>query len=260
MLTQLAVARALGEPVQETTYQPSRETSTPKAVEPIAGSSTREAVPKPTKRNSIFGSFFGKKDTASPTTKDPVQGVPGKELGPSPVSATAPQLDDPISPTSPGLTETGSTHATAAAVTEGSVPNTTTTQATTPDPTKDKRRTSFFGNLGGKKEKRTDVTSDVENVEGDGKKSTPGKFGDLFRKPSRAARTSSGNRNANNTTSTPAAVSESPKTAISDTTQAPTSTSETAATPATTVHEHRGALSEPTSTTYSQNTPVPTTA
>lgn len=56
--------------------------------------------------------------------------------------------------------------------------------ATTHTPT-DKRRTSFFSNLGTKKERRTGGTSDTELTDGEGKRSTGG-LGGLLRKASRA--------------------------------------------------------------------------
>lgn len=77
------------------------------AVEPTAGTTTseampaavtpaREAAPRPAKRNSIFGSFFGKKDVTSPTKEDVAPVVPVKDAEPLAVSATAPQLEDPV--------------------------------------------------------------------------------------------------------------------------------------------------------------------
>ena len=56
----------------------------------------------------------------------------------------------------------------------------------------DKRRTSFFGNLGTKKERRTGgTTSDNELTDGEGKKQSSGGFGGLLRKASRAQKGSS---------------------------------------------------------------------
>ena len=55
----------------------------------------------------------------------------------------------------------------------------------------DKRRTSFFGNLGTKKERSTGATSDNELTDGQGKKQSSGGFGGLLRKASRAQKGSS---------------------------------------------------------------------
>lgn len=168
------------------------ETST--AAETTPTSATQETAPK-NKRNSIFGSLFGKKDAASPTATStstaaetaPV--VPAKDE-PSTVSTTAPQLEHPV--TAPITTEgtaastsaaapVGATTETAAPVTDSTSPTTGTTTSPT-----DKRRTSFFGNLGNKKEKRTGGTSGDELTDGESKKQSSSGFGGLLRKASRA--------------------------------------------------------------------------
>lgn len=74
----------------------------PAAVETTTPSTTsREHAPKPSKRNSLFGSLFNK--VASPsqekTEKDVVPIVPGKDTQASSVSAVAPQLADPVDTT-----------------------------------------------------------------------------------------------------------------------------------------------------------------
>ena len=85
------------------------------AVEPLSGAASketpaatathaRENAPRPSKRNSIFGSFFGKKDVTSPT-KEEAPVVPAKDVEPTAVSPTAPQLEDPVT-TAPQSTET----------------------------------------------------------------------------------------------------------------------------------------------------------
>jgi len=51
---------------------------------------------------------------------------------------------------------------------------------------KEKRRTSFFGNLGMKKEKKAD--SDNEVTDGEAKETKAKKLGGLFRKPSKAVK------------------------------------------------------------------------
>ena len=60
----------------------------------------RENMPKPNKRNSLFGGLFNKKDTASPpierTEKDVGPTVPVKDAESTTVSATAPQLTEPV--------------------------------------------------------------------------------------------------------------------------------------------------------------------
>lgn len=175
------------------------ETAEPKALEPIATTPTRENPPKPAKRNSIFG-FFGKKDSAAPGTKDVAPLIPAKDAETTPVSATAPQLDDPVTTASPEATLASAVAepATENPETSAAVSSPTAT-ATTPDGTKDKRRTSFFGTLGTRKEKKSDTPSDTEAI--DGEKKTPTKFGSIFRKPSR--RVASGSRAPYNSEATP---------------------------------------------------------
>ena len=72
-------------------------------------STMRETVPRPSKRGSMFGSFFNKRDNASPTRerkeKDIAPAVPSKDVEPTPISATAPHLEDPMSTSSPGPAE-----------------------------------------------------------------------------------------------------------------------------------------------------------
>ena len=158
------------------------------AAETTPTSTTRETAPKPNKRNSIFGSIFGKKDAATPaatpaSTETP-PAVPAKDE-PSTVSPTAPQLDNPV--TSPTAETTAATTETPAGAAEASTPAATTTTPLSPT---DKRRTSFFGNLGTKKERRTGEKSDTELTDGEGKKSSGG-FGGLLRKASRAQKGSS---------------------------------------------------------------------
>ena len=103
----------------------------------------------------------------------------------SAVSSTAPQLDNPVTsstaePTA-ATTEAPTTSTEAAAPATGASPLSST----------DKRRSSFFGNLGTKKERRTGATSDNELTDGEGKKQSPGGFGGLLRKASRAQKGSS---------------------------------------------------------------------
>lgn len=97
------------------------------------------------------------------------------------MSPTAPQLDNPV---------TSSTTEPTAATTEipSTAAETTAPAAAAASPLSptDKRRTSFFGNLGTKKERRAGATSDNELTDGEGKKQSTGGFGGLLRKASRA--------------------------------------------------------------------------
>lgn len=81
----------------------------------------------------------------------------------------------------------------------------------TPEQPKERRRSSFFGTLGSKKERRAEATSDSEVTDGEGKK--VGKLGGLFRRPSRAAQ--GAKRPSNIANSNPATVSEAPEAATS---------------------------------------------
>lgn len=79
--------------------EPPQPTSAESGVE-SANTVDRENAPKPNKRNSLFGGFFNKKDTGSPTLerteKDvgPTPSLKDKEL--TPASAPAPQLTEPM--------------------------------------------------------------------------------------------------------------------------------------------------------------------
>ena len=220
-------------------------------MEPVAASPTRENPPKPNKRNSSFFGFFGKKDSAASGAKDVVTSTPAKDVETTPVSATAPQLDDPVTTVSPEATS-------ASAVAEPTTDSPDTSAAisspaataTTPDGIKDKRRTSFFGTLGTRKEKKSDTPSDSEAV--DGEKKTPTKFGSIFRKTSR--RVPSGSRAPNNSEATPPIPDSTETTA--------TAYKETAVVDeATTAKPSTQAVDEPTvAATATDPTPVPATA
>ena len=149
--------------------------------EPITPGGARETAPKSTKRSSIFGNFFNKKDNTTPTSPstETAPAVPAKDSETPVTSPTAPQIEDPVS-----KTPADTTTAPAAASTE--TPATAADSSATPvaDNAKPARRTSFFNTLGSKKERKPDVTSDTEAADGEGKKAS--KFGGLFRKPSRA--------------------------------------------------------------------------
>ena len=160
------------------------------SAEPTVAETTREAAPKPNKRNSIFGSIFGKKDAVTPTSTEATTAVPVKDAQ-STLSSTAPQLETPV--TSPTAETTATTTETPATTAE----TTTPAAAASPLSPTDKRRTSFFGNLGTKKERRTGGTSDNELTDGEGKKQSSGGFGGLLRKASRAQKGSATKEAAN---------------------------------------------------------------
>ncbi|KAL6718014.1 hypothetical protein ACLMJK_004099 [Lecanora helva] len=150
----------------------------PSTAETAPTSTTRETAPKPNKRSSIFGGFFGKKEapTSAPAETSPTAPVKNE---PSTVSPTAPQLDTPGTEPTSTAKPTTETTGTETAAAEPTTPGATTT------PT-DKRRSSFFSNLGTKKERKAGTTSGDELTDGEGKKQTSGGFGGLLRKASRA--------------------------------------------------------------------------
>ena len=156
------------------------DTAPAAATEPLAAETTatgtaRETAPKPNKRNSLFGGLFGKKETTSPAATETAPALVAKDEH-STVSETAPQLDDPVAePTAAPAVDTTAAPAAATADTTSPVSNTTPTG---------NRRTSFFSNLGTKKERKAGATSDTEVTDGETKKS--GGFGGLLRKASRA--------------------------------------------------------------------------
>ena len=142
---------------------------------PVTAATETPVAPKPTKRGSVFGSIFGKKDGVSPTTerkeKDVVPAVPAKDTE---VAPAAPQLE-PVSTSVPS--EEVAPVAAEPAVPATAAPVTTTEGAATSTPAvKDKRRQSFFGSLGGKKEKSPSSESSGKGLTG------------LFRKASSAAK------------------------------------------------------------------------
>ncbi|MCJ1395174.1 hypothetical protein MMC18_008055 [Xylographa bjoerkii] len=256
-------ARVMGEPVIPTEDAMGEDSIAPVIAEPVAVESSSaiapEVAPKPTKRGSVFGSFFGKKDGVSPSLdrkeKDIVPAVPAKDSETAPLATTAPQLD-PVATSAPPVEDATAEPEIAAAspttkVTSPSeskggmfgflkqkeaqkeekkeekkeikveeapetkedvpviatgtptalgsgVPPTTTTDVvapTNPEPAmKEKRRQSFFGSLGGKKDKKVDPSSDNE--------ATGGKLGGLFR---RASRSTKGSQSAMTDSSVPPA-------------------------------------------------------
>lgn len=135
MLTSLTVAaRVISEPVVPN--EEAEAPSTSSAVQPAiatesaaintnAGeaSTMHETVPRPVKRGSMFGNFFNKRDNASPTRerkeRDVVSTVPIKDVEPTHISATAPQLEDPVNTSSTDAAEP-------AALASTTIPNVTT--------------------------------------------------------------------------------------------------------------------------------------
>ncbi|CAO1605077.1 hypothetical protein XANCAGTX0491_008610 [Xanthoria calcicola] len=221
-----------------TTTEPSATTAEPSAV----STTPRESAPKANKRNSIFNSFFGKKETpatTSPSATTPANEtapiVPAQDTEPAPNSQVAPQLEVPATETAP----TGDTNA-AAATSETAAATTPTTSPVSQDTAKANRRSSFFSNLGTKKEKRTGGVSDAEGTDGEGKKS--GGFGGLLRKASRAQGPKAASKPMA-TTNGAAADSEAPISKDTTTTEPATGTTS------------GEVVSEPTPTT-SQQTPV----
>lgn len=154
----------------------------PESSEVTPVSPATEPQAKTTKRNSIFGSLFGKKDAASTPGEDTALAVPAKDPELTPVSVTAPQIkessttsNDPITPVP----------APAPTVENSETSPINQTPAATGTPT-EKRRSSFFNNLSTKREKKPEATSDADFPDAESKKYNTGKFGGLFRKPSRA--------------------------------------------------------------------------
>ncbi|KAI4256894.1 MAG: hypothetical protein LQ352_001894 [Teloschistes flavicans] len=223
------------------------------ATETPLSETPRETAPKANKRNSIFGNLFAKKENAPPnasltgppastTTDETAAAVPAEDTEPAATSPVAPQAETVASGTAP-VTDTA-----APTETPATAPTTsTTTSPVSPETTKANRRTSFFSNLGTKKEKKASAVSDTEGTDGEGKKS--GGFGGLLRKASRAQGPKSTPKTASATNGT------------SDTeTPAPT-TKETPATETMTNGENTTADVIPNSTTTtSQQTPVQATA
>ncbi|BDD58496.1 hypothetical protein MAP00_003770 [Monascus purpureus] len=126
------------------------------------------------KRTSIFGNFFQKVTSPSHEKTEKEATAPAQSSVPS----TAPQLDNPVEET-PAQPPADPEKETAPAEPEAPKEEAAGSPAETPakeTPAKDKRRTSFFGNLGGKKD-----GSDSEEHKSS-------KLGSLFRKPSKAVK------------------------------------------------------------------------
>ncbi|MCJ1296699.1 hypothetical protein MMC34_008265 [Xylographa carneopallida] len=244
----VVAARVMGEPEVPIESNKGEELVAPIIAQPATAEPSSAIAPevaaKPTKRGSVFGSLFGKKDGTSPNLerkdKEIVPVVPAKDSETVPPATTAPQLD-PVANAPPveGITsepETAATSPITKAISPGEskggmfgflkqkenqkeekkeekkeikaeagadvkedIPivdaETSTTSATgilpptttdtvisaSPEPViKEKRRQSFFGSLGSKKDRKVDSSSDNE--------ATGGKLGGMFRKASRSTK------------------------------------------------------------------------
>ncbi|KAL2803058.1 Pleckstrin homology domain-containing protein [Aspergillus granulosus] len=132
---------------------------------------TEPVAPTKTKRSSIFGNLFQKKEAAAPAE-------------PAPVASTAPQLDNPVEEAAKPIepeTVTAAPQTEAAKETAPESPAAETPAAAAAAITKDKRRSSFFA-FGKKK-----GDSDTETAEAE-TKPKGNKLGGLFRKPSKAVK------------------------------------------------------------------------
>ncbi|KAJ5318804.1 hypothetical protein MYU51_012807 [Penicillium brevicompactum] len=168
------------EPVAET---PAVETEAAKETPKEEIKEEKKKDEKKSKRASIFGNFFQK--VASPSqekSEKEATAVPATEE--TAVASTAPQLENPVEETAAPVEATET-----AAPTEAAVETPVETPAETVSTPKEKRRTSFFGNLGVKKEKKAE-SSDNEATDGETKetKAKSNKLGGLFRKPSKAVK------------------------------------------------------------------------
>ena len=147
-------------------------------------SETTPATEKKSKRASIFGSLFSKKDTASPTSekaeKEAGPSVPAKDAEVLPVSETAPKIEEPIANKpidTAAVTAPIDTVETPAAVDEAP---TETAKETAPaetatTPTKDKKggiigfiKKEAAARFEGKKEEKKDETAEKKEEEATG--------------------------------------------------------------------------------------------
>lgn len=124
----------------------------------------------------------------------------------SSIPNTAPQLDNPVQespkeenpkPAAETATENGNA--------SGERPP--SKESPVESPAKDNRRTSFFGNIGTKKEKKGN-NSDSENADGDAKPKN--KLGSIFRKPSKAVKSENKQKEKATTPSSSEAKSSEP--------------------------------------------------
>ncbi|KAI9722318.1 MAG: hypothetical protein M1812_001790 [Candelaria pacifica] len=226
-----------------------------------ARETTVETAPKPTKRNSLFGGLFQKKDVASPAEEKserdiapavPAKDVPTKETQ-NHTTETPPviaPMANSISPTTgnPASTETPAT------TTEPVSPVTnkldtkdilaptseTTVTAASPEPLKEKRRSSFFSNLGSKRERKVESdTGLVDSQPGQRSASPLPKLGGIFRNPSRAMR---GNKDSGKkepvSPATAKAINQSPETETKASEAPAEATAESSQSPVITEHAH----------------------
>ena len=138
-------------------------------------------TPAKSKRASFFGGFFQKASSPSQEKTEKEATAPATES--SAVANTAPQLDNPVEGAAGKPLEPESVTAPADGEAAKDTSAAQSPAAETPGASKeskDKRRTSFFGNFGKKKGE----SSDTEDA--DGKKGN--KLGGLFRKPSKAVK------------------------------------------------------------------------
>ncbi|KAI9747807.1 MAG: hypothetical protein M1835_001968 [Candelina submexicana] len=192
--------------------QPAKATTTEPAVGAGNVSSARESpietAPKPAKRNSLFGGLFQKKDVRSPVEENseretapvvPAKDVPPKETpthttDTAPATAliansTAPTVGNPATAETPASTaESANPIMNKPDTTEILAPTSeTTVTAANAEPSKEKRRSSFFTNLGSRREKRPESDTEVVDSERRQRSASPlPKLGGLFRNPSRA--------------------------------------------------------------------------
>lgn len=226
-----------GEKAEEPLAATTETAPPPTTTEYVASTSAHETpAPKANKRNSIFGGLFGKKEaipTTAPLTtperitaaNETAPAVPAKDSEPATSFPAVPQQEAAVSESVPAPATTS------------------TTSPVTPDTSKGNRRSSFFSNLGTKKERRTGGVSDAEGTDGEGKKS--GGFGGLLRKASRAQ----GPKSANKTTPTTNGATEA---------ETPAPINKDA--PVTEKTANGEVAPESTMTNTAQQTPVPATA
>ncbi|MCJ1483384.1 hypothetical protein MMC06_003551 [Schaereria dolodes] len=178
-----AAAPQLEHPVRTSSVQASAKPLSTAAASATATNETKSSQPE--SKGGIFG-FIKQKEAQHDEKKD----TKAEENDEVPAVARG-------TPTAPGN---------AISATESpAIGTTTSATATSPDVPKERRRQSFFGTLGGKKERRTDALSDAEVTDGEGKKSSSGKLGGIFRKASRSARSTGSNKP---TTDAPAPISK----------------------------------------------------
>lgn len=160
--------------------------STAATAKPAAGSSAskdgiigkevkEEKDSKEVEKENFLGKFLNRDRSKSPAA-----------------DVRAQKKDDAVVATSPAEPSASSTDAGAvpATATEG----TTATSAGTPEVSKDKRRSSFFGNLGGsarKEKKPTDVSTEGDKSANENKPNSPiPRLSSMFRKPSQGVKSS----------------------------------------------------------------------